>query len=536
MIQKLGGRTLCLFVLMNVFAAGTMATEEARKPLSKPLLEKLREKARKPMLRYDESDRAEAHFRLKRAPAGETAVPVERYFQALEQMRDMRQHSTVRNTFLPSRAELAEKGISSATAADTASTLGAWTSLGPGNVGGRTRTLVIDPVTPRIMYAGGVAGGVWKTTDSGRSWLPVSDQMANLSVGALVIDPVNPNILYAGTGEGYFNGDSVRGAGIFRTTDSGATWTRLAATATPDFYYVNDLVISAQSSAQGNSRLYAATRTGVWRSLDHGTTWTRVLDAKMRAGCLDLGIRYDKTDDVVLASCGSFADEAAVFQGRKAQAAGTWTKVLKEKGMGRTSLAVSPSNPKVVYALATSNVAGPKGLFLLGLHGVFRSDDGGATWSARVRNTDRKRHNTLLLTNPVLACLESCGFDTDNAYYNQGWYDNVIAVDPLDPNRVWAGGIDLFRSDDGGKNWGVASYWWAQDGREGSPATSTRTSTPSCSTRGTTARRTGRCSWATTAASSRRWTRARPRPPAAPASASPISPRSCGPASTTGTA
>ena len=471
MIQKLGGRTLrasgSLFVLMTLFAAGAMAEgKPSRKVVSKPMLEKILEKARRPMppaLRYGEPDRAEAWFRLKRAPVGETAVPVERYFQALEQMRTMRQHSTVSNTVLPSRAELEERGIASATAA---ATLGSWTSLGPGNVGGRTRTLVIDPVTPRILYAGGVAGGVWKTTDSGRSWRPVSDQMANLSVGILAMDPANPNVLYAGTGEGYFNGDAVRGAGIFRTTDAGATWTRLAATATPDFYYVNDLVMSSQ----GSGRLYAATRTGVWRSLDAGATWTRVLEPGMRAGCLDLAIRYDKTDDVVLASCGSFADEAAVFQGRKAQAAGTWTKVLKDKGMGRTSLAVAPSNPKVVYALAASNVPGPKGQYLLGLHGVFRSDDGGATWSARVRNTDRKRHNTLLLTNPVIANLAACDFADDNAYYNQGWYDNVIAVDPLDANRVWAGGIDLFRSDDGGKNWGLASYWWAQEGGRSLPS------------------------------------------------------------------
>src|SRR5262249_45665287 len=91
---------------------------------------------------------------------------------------------------------------------------------------------------------------------------------------------------------------------------------------------------------------------------------------------------------------------------------------------------------------------------------VYRSIDGGATWSARVRNTDPTKLNTVLLTNPLLAFYTECGFGTSQ-YNNQGWYDNVIAVDPLDPNRVWVGGIDLFRSDDGGPNWGLASYWWA---------------------------------------------------------------------------
>lgn len=127
--------------------------------------------------------------------------------------------------------------------------------------------------------------------------------------------------------------------------------------------------------------------------------------------------------------------------------------------MGRTSLAIARSNQNVVYALAASNTT--SGNFKLGgLHAVLRSIDGGGTWTARVRNTDPIKLNTVLLTNPVVAFLAECGFGT-TSFNNQGWYNNVIAVDPADPNRVWAGGIDLFRSDDAGANWGIASYWWA---------------------------------------------------------------------------
>src|SRR5207249_4728051 len=99
------------------------------------------------------------------------------------------------------------------------------------------------------------------------------------------------------------------------------------------------------------------------------------------------------------------------------------------------------------------------GNYTYGLHAVFRSTDGGATWGARVRNTDATKLNTVLLTNPVYAFLTECGFGASQ-FFDQGWYDNVVAVDPLDANRVWVGGIDLFRSDDGGTNWGLASYWW----------------------------------------------------------------------------
>src|SRR5205085_6755641 len=94
-----------------------------------------------------------------------------------------------------------------------------------------------------------------------------------------------------------------------------------------------------------------------------------------------------------------------------------------------------------------------------------RSTDGGATWTARVRNTSSNKLNTLLLTNPIIASGVECG-SPPSAYFNQGWYDNVIAVDPADSNRVWVGGIDLFRSDDGGANWGLASHWWADQVQE----------------------------------------------------------------------
>jgi hypothetical protein len=139
--------------------------------------------------------------------------------------------------------------------------------------------------------------------------------------------------------------------------------------------------------------------------------------------------------------------------------------VLTEKAMGRTTLALAPSNQNVVYALAASNAAGD---YNQGLLAVFRSTTGGGagSWTAQVRNTSKNKLDTLLLSNPVIAYLNECFPDQglDDQFFNQGWYDNVIAVDPKDPNRVWAGGVDLFRSDDGGKTWGLASYWWAEPG------------------------------------------------------------------------
>src|SRR5262249_3430411 len=133
------------------------------------------------------------------------------------------------------------------------------------------RAIVFDPgfAGNATMYAAGVAGGVWKSTDSGTTWTPKGDAMANMSVGSLAISPASAATLLAGTGEGYYNSDSVRGAGIFKTPDSGGTWNQIAATASSDFYYVNKIVYSTLNPA----RVYAATRTGVWRSTDSGATW-----------------------------------------------------------------------------------------------------------------------------------------------------------------------------------------------------------------------------------------------------------------------
>lgn len=446
---------LCLGVCLAVPAGAQTApaapsTEKRPIPtvVQKKLQKKLQQTGQGP-LRYDEPEEAQEFLRQRLAPVGQKEVPVERYLTALEKMRTMPQYSTPRRSVLPTRAALEKKGISYA---NDASSLGGWTGLGPGNIGGRTRALVINPEDARTMYAAGVAGGVWKTTNGGASWTPLGDFLPNIAVSSLALSPKNPNVIYAGTGEAFFNGDAIRGAGIFKSIDGGATWKQVASGT--DFYYVADIVVSANRP----SRVYAATRTGVWRSLDSGATWARVLEVQMFGGCLDLAIRTDRTADNVVASCGNF-DQAVVYRNTAAHAAGQWKAVLSDPGMGRTTLAIAPSNQNILYALAASNVAGT---YEQGLHGVFRSADGGATWKAQVRNTSPRRLDTLLLSNPIIANLVECFGDTGNLYFNQGWYDNTIAVDPKDPNRVWAGGVDLFRSDDAGKSWGIASYWWAQ--------------------------------------------------------------------------
>lgn len=345
-----------------------------------------------------------------------------------------------------------------AMAAAPGSLLGTWNNLGPTNQGGRTRQLLIDPSNANIMYAAAVGGGVWKSTDGGGNWNQLTDLvLPNIAVSSLAMDPSNPQVLYAGTGEGFFNSDAIAGAGMFKTIDGGATWSPLTATTAggvraADFRFVTQIAVSARYP----QRIYATTRTGLFRSNDGGTSWTRLIDGSSVNGCMDVVIQQKRAVGYVFAACGTFAN-SAIHRALDGPST-AFTQVFTTTGMGRTSLAIAPSNESYVYALASSNGPGP---YANGMLGVYRSTTNGATgsWTTQVSNTSPTKLNTLLLTNPVYAYSECVG-TASAGLYNQGWYDNVIAVDPVNPEVVWAGGVDMMRSDDGGRTWGIASYWW----------------------------------------------------------------------------
>jgi hypothetical protein len=340
--------------------------------------------------------------------------------------------------------------------------LDAWTPLGPGNIGGRTRVVKFHPTVPTTIFAAGVSGGIWKSDDNATTWRPTGDGLTNIAVNALIIDPARPDIMFAGTGEGYFReevrgtGLPLRGNGIYVTSDGARSWQQLPATNTPDFHWVNDLEFGVNDSR----RIYAATRSGVWRSTDSGVTWAKLLGVNVRGGCLDLALRPDRSEDVLFASCGSY-EQATVYRFPRAIDRSDAEVVLREPDMGRTSLAIAPSNPDVMYAMAASNSPGPQGIYEQGLLAVYRSDRGGTagSWETRVNHHDPTFLNTMLLTNTSSAFARVCAPQPSNVMPAvMGWYNNVIAVDPRDPDRVWAAGVDWFRSDDGGRNWGLASW------------------------------------------------------------------------------
>ena len=420
--------------------------------------------------RFDEPGAAARHDLLRRQPSDDRLEMPQLYEAASRRLESLSRFASRINRAVPNAQPQArlwtagERVVSMLDRSVDAGILDAWTPLGPGNIGGRTRVVRFHPTVPTTLFAAGVSGGIWKSDDNGTTWRPTGDGLTNIAVNALAIDPVRPDVMYAGTGEGYFReeirgtGLPLRGAGIYLTTNGGRTWQQLPQTAGPDFHWVNDLELGVADSR----RVYAATRSGVWRSTDNGATWARLLGVNVRGGCLELALRPDRNEDVLFASCGSY-EQATVYRFPRAADRSDVEVVLREPNMGRTSLAISPSNPDIMYALAASNVPGPQGIFEQGLLAVYRSNSGGTagSWQARVTNSDPNVMNTMLLTNLQTIFQRSCAIPTPPnpmAPYTMGWYNNVIAVDPRDPERVWAAGVDWFRSDDGGRNWGLASF------------------------------------------------------------------------------
>lgn len=414
-----------------------LRTEQARKGEGKDLLP------------FDQPQEAQDFFYAKRTATPDTYLA--QLQAAVDQSDRLPVYSTAKGSYVDRFAKAPRKfAEASGTIADA---LGTWAPLGPGNVGGRTRAILIHPTNPSIMLTAGVAGGVWKSTDGGNTWIPKGDLLVNIAINSMIFDPRDPNIVYAGTGEGYFNGDGVRGLGIFKSTDMGETWTQLASTANSNFYYVQKLAVTRGAS----QRIYAATRTGIFRSSDAGATWTKVHDGAAVNGCMDLAIQTDRALVYVFASCGTFT-QGRIVRALDTGGAQTWTTVHSPANMGRTSLAIAPSNQNIVYAISANSGSNN---FLA----VYRSTSSGATgsWTTQANSGSTELLNRALLSNPVYFFLGQCGFGTSQDLA-QGWYDNAIAVDPVNPNIVWAGGIDLFRSDDGGVNFGQASHWWFTPG------------------------------------------------------------------------
>src|SRR3989475_10252040 len=328
-----------------------------------------------------------------------------------------------------------------------------WRMLGPFR-GGRVDAVSGVPGRPDEFYFGHVNGGVWKTIDAGRTWFPIFDDQPVASIGALAVAPAAPDVIYVGTGESTLRDSVGFGNGVYKSTDAGHTWTHLGLT---DTQHIGKIAVDPKNPdvvlVAAIGHLYAANPDrGVFRSRDGGRTWQKVLYNDENVGAVEVVI--DPTNArVVYAGLWNtrrppwftYAPTNGPGGGIYKSTAGgsTWhqlTAGLPAAGIGRTGIAVAPSNPRRVYAVVDCLVPDPNAPAPPppapgrptppppGQGGVFRSDDAGATWR-RV--------------------------SADTALWGRGWYFEKIAVDPKNADIVYVPNVAVNRSRDGGATWEV---------------------------------------------------------------------------------
>ncbi|MFL5487945.1 MAG: WD40/YVTN/BNR-like repeat-containing protein [Gemmatimonadaceae bacterium] len=336
-----------------------------------------------------------------------------------------------------------------------------WRMIGPFR-GGRVAAATGVPGRANEFYFGAVNGGVWKTIDGGRIWFPIFDSQSTSSIGAIAVSPSDPNTVYVGSGESTLRDSVGYGNGVYKSIDAGRTWTHLGLDET---HHIGKIAIDPKNPnnvfVAAIGKLYAANaERGIFRSRDAGRSWQKVLGDE-NVGAVEVVI--DPANSQVIYAglwntrrppwftyAPTNGPGGGIF--KSTDGGSTWTKLangLPKEGIGRTGIAVSPTNPNRVYAIvdcllpeAPPQVEPPLGTPPPqpapagarpsspppGQGGFFRSDDGGGTWT-RLSN--------------------------DPALWGRGWYFEKIAVDPTDPDTVYVPNVAVNRTTDGGKTWVV---------------------------------------------------------------------------------
>ena len=320
-----------------------------------------------------------------------------------------------------------------------------------GNSSGRITSVVTDPANALIAYAGSAGGGVWKTTDGGKNWVPLTDTQASLAIGSLALDPTNGQVIYAGTGEEN-SAESQGGQGILKSTDGGSTWTLLGQAQFAG-RHIGSIVVDRSNSAH----VMAAGDMGLWNSLDAGATWTKFTAYVSRIfnppGSTPSGALFQVIQDPDAAgkfwlsvgdNCASEVGDLITGDGTDNPA--NWvnvTPVTFTQATSRISLAVGHGD--VAYVAA----AGCYG----NLIDISKTTNGavGSSWT-QIYAANESRPTANPPTPPATTKPAPGVFNYFNSggNFGQGFYDNVVAVDPTDNTHAVFAGITLLTTANGG--------------------------------------------------------------------------------------
>ena len=320
------------------------------------------------------------------------------------------------------------------TAAKSA-TFGAWQPVGPTNIGGRISDIEFDPIDPTFIYAAVSTGGVFKSTDTGETWEPIFDDQPVMSIGDIAVDPTNPQILYVGTGEANGGHNNFAGGGVYKSSDAGATWTFAGLENTTS---IGRILVDPQKPnrvfvAAIGSYFTPTPERGLYRSEEGGPPWEKVLFVNDSTGVIDLVMRPDSTDVLFAAtwqrvrrlSGAQLSGEGSGIY-KSIDGGETWARLDSTNGLpsgpaGRIGLALSPSDPDVMYALYTN------GLSYLSL---YRTNDGGETWF----DADPNR-------------------DLPGGFGSFSWFVGQGRGAPDNPDLAYVMDVRFMRSVNGGQTW-----------------------------------------------------------------------------------
>ena len=301
-----------------------------------------------------------------------------------------------------------------------------WRQIGPFR-GGRSVTVAGSAARPHEYYMGTTGGGVFKTTDGGETWLPITDKFFGGTIGAVAVSESNPDVVYVGTGEYDIRGDVSHGDGVFKSADAGKTWSATGLSTSRQ-------IARVRIDPRDPNVAYAAvlghvwapdTTRGVYKSTDGGAHWRRILFRNDSTGATDLVVDPSNPSVLYAALWQAGRTPWTLISGgagsgifKSTDAGEHWTEITRAPGMprgiiGNVGLAVSAAKPSRLWAIVEADSGG-----------VFRSEDGGATWTRT--NDERKLRQ-------------------------RAWYFSRIFADPKDTNRVYVLNVHAFRSDDGGK-------------------------------------------------------------------------------------
>jgi photosystem II stability/assembly factor-like uncharacterized protein len=297
-----------------------------------------------------------------------------------------------------------------------------WESMGPtdflnrttnsANIG-RVNTIVVDPYNSNIIYVGSPAGGIWKSTDAGQTYIPLTDYLPQIGVSGITIDPTNTDILYIATGDDDYN--NALSVGIWKSTDAGANWQQTGLNPSNTPYRTSEIYINPSDA----NMLWVATSDGIFKSTDGGETWTN----KQSGGFRDLKVKpsdpniiYGTTDDKFYKST---------------DAGETFTHITDglPTSSGRLFIDITPANNNLVYMVAsnTDNT----------YQGIYKSLDSGTTFTQMENTTN---------------IFES----------SQSWYDLAIAVSNSNENEIYVGCLNVWKSSDGGDSFSKLNEWYSR--------------------------------------------------------------------------